>query len=107
MWKKAIALLLALSTIFALTACGSMPNDGRGQSFLSEKTPTLSEYLNGKDPVIMYGANQIDKNANVGSIYVFENGKVLLAPFNALSPRGKRHHGRRHGGRRTFLLHRK
>lgn len=83
MWKKAIALLLALSTIFALTACGSKPNDGRGQSFLSEKTPTLSEYLNSKDPVIMYGANQIDKNANVGSIYVFENGKVLLAPFNA------------------------
>ena len=81
MWKKTIALLLALSSIFALTACGSKPNDGRGQSFLSENTPTLSEYINGKDPVIMYSADSIDKDASVGTIYVFENGKVLMAPF--------------------------
>lgn len=82
MWKKTITLLLALSAMLTLTACsgnsinssGTQNNDERGQAF--GDIPTLSEYLNGDEPVIAYGVLDIQSSAPVSSIRIFQNNTV-------------------------------
>lgn len=104
MWKKAITLLLALSAIVTLTACSGntaggtndqINNDERGQAFLSANIPTLSEYLNSDEPVIVYDVVHVKPDAHVMSIRIFQNGtftyidtyhaKLTLTDFSEMS----------------------